>query len=233
MRFQKFCVRQIKQALSLGLTREQLESQPYKHALRVGLIRPYAETYCLRVQSSEFIFWDIDYGTNRTVGDQEVWHDLLCSEGAYALCDSMQNQDGKIKVCYEHIEPASVIYGRLMELNGTNPSEAAIKRILDRCKLVALTKQEMALLDKRPHSAFTDEDEELLEQWREQGLISAQIKNEALESMERGSAKMHGTAYARLAHLVNKGVRFKWGWHPELRGGALIAAYLKDHNHNI
>ena len=232
MKFQEFCVKQIKAVLSLGLTREQLDGEAYKRALRVGLVRAYAETYYLKSSHYEFVFWKLDFGSNTILSGHEVWKSLLCSEKAYALCEAMENQEGRKPVCYEHIEPADAIYNRLVALNGKNPSEAAIKRILDRCKLVAMTPDEMALLDKRPHSLFTDEDEELIERWHEQGLISAQIKNEALDSME-GSAKMHGTAYARLAHLVNKGVRFRWGRCPELRGGALIAAYLQDHNHNI
>lgn len=232
MKFQEFCVKQIKNALELGLTREQLDSAAYKQGLKRGLVRTYAETYCLRGAQFEFVFWDIDFGAHRILNGHEVWKSLLCSEAAYDLCEAMENQEGRKKVCYEHIEPGDVIYKRLVELNGKNPSEAAIKRILDRCKLVAMTPDEMSLLDKRPHSLFTDEDKELIKEWNEKRLISAQIKNEALESME-GSAKMHGTAYARLAHLANKGVRFKWGRRPELRGGALIAEYLKDHNHNI
>lgn len=232
MKFQDFCVKQIKTALSMGLTREQLDGEAYKRALRVGLVRAYAETYCLRSASHEFVFWKLDFGAHRILSGHEVWKSLLCSEKAYDLCEAMENREGRTQVCYEHIEPADSIYERLVELNGKNPSEAAIKRILDRCKLVAMTPEEMSLLDKRPHSLFTDEDEELIERWHEQGLISAQIRNQAVESMVV-SAKMHGTAYARLAHLTNKGVRFKWGWHPELKGGTLVAAYLKDHNHNI
>ncbi len=232
MKFQEFCVKQIKHALSLGLTREQLDSEAYKLAVKRGFVRVYAETYCLKAIPSEFVFWDIDFGARNIVHGHEVWKSLLCSEKAYALCEAMENHEGWKKVCYEHIEPADVTYNRLVELNGKNPSETTIKRILDRCKLVALTKGEMSLLDKRPYSSFTDEDKRLVEKWHKQGFISAQIKNEALRSMD-GSTKMHGTAYARLAHLANKGVTFKWGQRLDLRGGALIAAYLKEHNHNI
>ena len=85
---------------------------------------------------------------------------------------------------------------------------------------------------RKPHTSFTEKDEELIEQWHKEGFISAQTKNEALPSMA-GSTKISGTAHARLAHLVNKGVRFRWVKRPDLKGGALIAAYLKDHNHNI
>ena len=233
MKFQKFCVKQIKSALSMGLTREQLDGEAYKCALRVGLVRAYAETYYLKSPRYEFVFWKLDFGAHTTLSGQKAWKSLLCSEKAYDRCEAMENREGKEQVCYEHIEPADAIYERLMALNGKNPSEATIKRILDHCKLVAMTPEEMALLDKRPHSLFRDDDKKLIEQWHGQGFISAQIKKEALESMGGRSTKKHGTAYARLAHLTNKGVRFKWGWHPELRGGALIAAYLKDHNHNI
>ena len=232
MKFQEFCVKQIKSALSMGLTREQLDGEAYKCALRGGLVRAYAETYYLKSPHHEFVFWKLDFGAHKILSGQKAWKSLLCSEKAYDRCEAMENREGKEQVCYEHIEPADAIYEKLMALNGKNPSEAAIKRILDRCKLVAMTPEEMALVDKRPHSLFTDEDKKLIEKWHEQGVISAPIKNEALESMFV-SAKMHGTAYARLAHLANKGVRFKWGWHPELRGGALIAAYLKDHGHDI
>lgn len=232
MKFQEFCVKQIKSALSLELTREQLDGEAYKRALRVGLVRAYAETYYLKATHYEFVFWKLDFGAHTILSGHEAWKSLLCTEKAYDLCEAMENRESGKQVCYEHIEPADAIYERLMELNGKNPSEAAIRRILDRCKLVAMTPEEMALLDKRPHSLFTDDDKKLIEQWHGHGIISAQIKNEALKSM-KVSAKMHGTAYARLAHLTNKGVRFKWGWHPELKGGALVAAYLKDHNHNI
>lgn len=234
MKFQEFCVRQIKNALDFGLTREQLEGDAYKRALRVGMVRAYAETYYLRTARYEFVFWNLDFGAHRILSGHEVWKALLCSEQAYGLCKAMENHEGREKVCYEHIEPADCIYEKLIALNGKNPSEAAIKRILDRCKLVALTHEEMSLLDKRPHSLFTDEDEELIEQWNTHGFISNKTMEEAIKSMSaKASAKSHGTAHARLAHLVNKGVRFKWGQRPELSGGALIAAYLKDKDHNI
>ena len=234
MRFQEFCVRQIKNALDLDLTDEQLESGPFKHALRVGLVRAYAETYYLRAQRCEFRFEDRNYGANRILGAHEVWTSLLCSEKAYKRCDSMEDRDydKKKRVCYEHIEPADFVYEKLVALNGKKTSEVKIKRILDRCKLVVMTKEEMDYLDKNPHTSFTEKDEELIEQWHEEGFISARIKNEALANME-GSTKISGTAHARLAHLVNKGVRFRWDKRPDLGGGALIAAYLKDHSHNI
>lgn len=234
MRFQNFCVRQVKNALGLGLTSEQLESGPYKHALRVGLVRAYAETYYFRAKRCEFRFEDINYGANKTVGGHEVWASLLCSEKAYKRCDSMEDRDyDKTKrVCYEHIEPADFVYEQLIALNGENPSEARIKRILNRCKLVVLTKEEMEFLDENPHTSFTEKDKELIGQWREKGFISSQIKNEAVASMG-GSTKISGTAYARLAHLYNKGVRFRWEKRPDLKGGELIAAYLKDTSHVI
>ena len=211
---------------------EQLDSPAYKQALRVGMIRPYAETYYLRAQRYEFPFWNINYGAHKILSAHEVWTTLLCSEEAYRRCEAMENHERTKRVYYEHIEPADFIYEKLIALNGTNPSEEAIKRILDRCKLVALTKEEQSYLDRKSHTAFTDKDKALIAQWHEEGFISARTKNEALASME-GSTKDHGTAYARLAHLVTKKVKFKWGQRPDLRDGALIAAYLKDKSHDI
>ena len=232
MKFQEFCVRQIKNALNCGLTREQLESPAYKQALRVGLIRPYAETYYLRAKRIEFPFWDIDYGRSRTVKGLRVWENLLCSRGAYALCEKMENRVGQETVHYEHIEPASFTYGKLLDLNGKNPSDAQIKAILDRSKLVVLTEEEREFLDRIPHSVFTQGDRALVEQWCADGFISRAILKETLESMD-GSTRDNGTAYARLAHLVKKEVEFVWGKRPDLSGEKLIVEYLKDKNHNI
>ncbi|MBR4251173.1 MAG: hypothetical protein IKQ15_02580 [Kiritimatiellae bacterium] len=232
MKFQEFCVRQIQHALSQGLTREQLENPVYTYALKGGLVRLYAETYYLKARDCEFKFWDLDFGSNRTVRGFRVWENLLCSRGAYALCEKMENRLGREQVHYEHIEPAGVTYCKLLNLNGNNLGEARIKAILDRSKLVVLTEEEREFLDRIPNTVFTQEDRALVEQWYADGFISRAILKETLESMV-GSTRDNGTAYARLAHLMKKGVEFVWGKKPDLSGGELIAAYLKDKDHSI
>ena len=232
MKFQEFCVRLIQHALSQGVTREQLKNPVYTYALKGGLVRLYAETYYLKARDCEFKFWKLDYGANRTVHGHRVWKSLLCSKAAYRACEKMENRQSKVRVHYEHIEPAGVTYAKLLDLNGKNPREEEIKAILDCSKLVALTKKEVCYLDDSRYSTFTPNDEALLKDWCAAGFISPEILKETLGSMG-GGTRDSGTAYARLAHLVNKGVEFVWGKRPDLSGGELIAEYLKDKDHNI
>lgn len=232
MMFQEFCVRQIKNALDLGLTQEQLDSPAYKYALKGGLVRLYAETYYLEDQDCEFKFWKLDFGSNRTVHGYRVWESLLCSKDAYRACEKMENRRSKARLHYEHIEPAGVTYAKLLDLNGKNPGEDQIKAILDCSKLVLLTKKEVRYLDDSRYSTFIPADKTLIKDWCTAGFISQDIQNETLDSMGQ-STRDSGNAYARLAHLARHEIQFVWGKPSEIPQGKLIAEYLKDTNHTI
>ena len=140
MYYQEFCVNQVKNALSLGLTNDQLDSVAYKYALKGGLIRLYAETYFLSgppKKSGEFKFWAVNFGSKRNiVQGRHVWNVLLCSTKAYKLCEDIENKVVSYKTAkkpyYEHIEPANRTYKLLLKLNGTSPSTTQIENILNR-----------------------------------------------------------------------------------------------------
>lgn len=244
MNYQEFCVEQIYNVLSLNLNNVQLNSVPYKYALKSGLIRLYPETYCLN--GTEFKFWGLNFSSNTWRG-KEVWKKLLCSEAAYSLCEQIENGNLKYannKPYYEHIVPANVTYKMIMDLNITpnknnaNIVKPQIKEILDKSKLIVLTRDEAQCLDNVPNNKFNHKDEELIETWLKNGEINNHIADAAINSMKSGSSyvdtKDNGTSYARFAHLINCGIKFVWGNNKSsLTDIGLITKYLNDTNHNI
>jgi len=245
MNYQDFCVKQIKNVLSLGYTKKQLESVSYKYALKTGVVGLYAETY-LFPNGKENKFFDINFNSQNYQG-KYVWKNLLGSEKAYELC--LQIEEGKIKhrdknnkkvVFYEHIEPKSITYSKCIDLNDTNPSEDKLRSILNNSKLVILTYEEKELLDSKTYGKFNSNDESLIRDWENKGYISKEEADQTILSMKGSKGKFlgsssNGTALARIAHLIGFGVKFCWGINEDkdVSEIELIHTYLKDDCHII
>ena len=83
---------------------------------------------------------------------------------------------------------------------------------------------------------FDANDEKILEDWLEDKYISPEIFDESIKSIKDSddnyiSAKTGGNAYARLGHLVAKGVKFRWlcmDPNNKLSQGELIKQYLEN-----
>lgn len=71
------------------------------------------------------------------------------------------------------------------------------------------------MLDKKG-TAFSMKDKELVQAWCNKRYVTEEDSRNAISSMSDNSGgyltcNYHGTAYARLTHLVNCGVEFCWG----------------------
>lgn len=90
------------------------------------------------------------------------------------------------------------------------PSLPDVKKAMEYCKIVGITKEQGDLLDSTDSGTFTQKDEAVIDDWAE--IIGKANADEAKKSM-RGEggylrAKENGTAYARLAHLAVLKVEF-------------------------
>lgn len=208
----------------------------FKYALKSGLIGQYAETYC--IDGNEMKFWNIDYHSKKHKV-LNVWHVLLASkkaiEGIREIQEGTKENSKKTNLntpYYEHIEPKSITYEKLINLENSNKDN--IRKSLQYCKLVLITKEESLFLDSKRFNLFRVQDIEILESWKKNNFITTQIFEEAKESMKKDdnfvSARDNGTAYARLAHLVAYGVEFEWQCYSNeaLPQGKIISEYLKN-----
>lgn len=215
MDFREMAQEMILCALNCGLS---ISSGPmYKKAVKRELIGQYAEVFWLNGEEKKF------YGTfNKNAPAARPWDVILVSK----------NFD-KSKPYYEHIEPISYTYTNLCSLK--SPCRVYVKDCMKFCKIVGLTKDESDLLDSRDSGHFNEDDEEIIEDWKE--VIGPGNCAEAIKSMRNcmgkyNSCKSNGTAYARLAHLVCNGVKFLWGADSCARGGKSQIEIIKDYLEN-
>ena len=217
----------------------------FKYALKGGLIGQYAETYC--INGEEMKFWDIDYNGKKHRKLNE-WRVLLASEDAIKGIEEIET--GKKEYSkkgnsncpyYEHIEPKSKIYEKVIKIE--NPTKQKIIKALQYCKVIMITQKEKDFLDSKKISLFNKRDEEILHSWHSSNYISNETLKESTSSIKKTdgvyiSARDNGNAYARLAHLVANGVKFRWICNPnksynqdqDVNQGELISQYLENND---
>lgn len=231
--YHDFCISQIKSALKY---KKHFDDISFKYALKSGLIGLYAETYYLG--KIEFKFFDINFGTNKNLKGHNVWKVLLGSKEAYDLCIQIENKE--MEYCkkehnapfYEHIEPKSITYGNIMNLN-KNATDVDIKEVLDKSKLVMLTFDQKKYLDQKEES-FNELDEIYVKDHFSQ-FLSNQELSLTIESMKEDGkflrCNQYGNSFARMAHLLQKGIKFMLG--DVDATDEMIIDYLKSDNHSI
>ncbi len=242
--FHSFCIDTFENVLAKKKDYQKgLENPIFKYALKGGVIGQYAETYC--INGEEMKFWAVNYHSAKN-RDLDAWRVLLASEKAIKGIEAIKNgkkpnskSDNPDSPYYEHIEPKSRVYEKLLGLE--NPNRENITKAFHYCKLVLITREEKDFLDSCNHNLFRKEDEDILNSWRASKYISDELYKESIDSIKDSggkylSAKDHGTAYARIAHLMAKGVNFEWRCDPNPNNakdqGELISRYLENDNRN-
>ena len=179
----------------------------YVKAIKRELIGQYAETFILDRKEIKL------YGKSvKSLGN--MWQVILVSE----KCIEELHKGNE--PYYEHIEPLSRIYANICSLPKKNMT--SLQNEMKYCKIVGLSRGEKAYLDMKPNNYFTHEDEQLLKAW--EPVIGHNVTS-AIDSIKDPitgtmlNTQKSGTAYARIAHLVNHGARFVWMADPCARAG--------------
>ena len=216
MYYHEFCVKTIYEILRMDISKEQLNNQVFKYAVKGGIIGQYAETYIWN--GKEFKFWNLDFHTGN-YQKTKIWKNLFSSTVADELCckiakgEVKDNKKNRTAPFYEHILPKNIIYKKIIDLKDNEDiTEENVKAILEQSKIIMLTYDEKDCLDKAPNNCFTIEDEEVIEYLRKNGKIDDAISEEAISSMKGEKEKYldtkeNGTSYARFAHLYRCGVK--------------------------
>ncbi len=238
--FHNFCVDTFGYILSQRNVYEKGFGNPiFNYALKDSLVGQYAETYC--INDEEMKFWDVNWSQKKHKQLNE-WRVLLASENAIKGIERIKNGDmeytKKEDDCpyYEHIEPKSVTYNKLMQI--TDPTKEKILKAFQYCKVIMITEEESKFLDSKEYSLFTKEDEARLESWKNKEYITSDIYEESISSMKTNneyvSSRDKGNAYSRLAHLIEHGVKFQWKCNPKTPRdqGELISQYLESNERN-
>lgn len=192
----------------------------YVKAIKRELIGQYAETFILNGKEIKL------YGKSaKSLGD--MWQVILVSEE----CRNELRKGNE--PYYEHIEPLSRIYANICSL--PKKTMTSLQNEMKYCKIVGLSRGEKAYLDMKPNNYFTQEDEQLLKKWAP--VIGHNVKSDidSIKDPITGTmlnTQKSGTAYARIAHLLNHGVRFVWMADPKAREGKPQIEIIRDYLEN-
>ena len=140
---------------------------------------------------------------------------------------SNRKDELKRKLHIEHITPTGYIYDKLENLSAI--TELEVRRAFAQNKVILITKDESAFLDKKG-SVFKDEDQQLL---RTHFLEVWPRYQQEAKSVNGKSPKSLGFGLLRMVRLYNSGVHFVYG-----RKGADVDMsewmnYLTDHDNVI
>ena len=219
--FQDWCIRMLAVAF-MGKDRFLVAGgsgkmeKGYDYVICNALLGQYPQIYTYNGRN--FSFYDVDYHKKELRG-KSIWKNLLCSKAAADAASRLESGVDTLKEFkkvaedypyYEHIEPRSYTFDRIMGAQDVGID--VIKESLRHSKLVMLTTEEAAQLDGAG-KRFVDEDVDLVKSWKD--VIGDKEAEEAVNSMKKGGSwlwpKSSGSAYARIAHLINKGVELSWG----------------------
>lgn len=219
MDFRTFSLEMILYAINSGANLLS-GGEMYVKAIKRELIGQYAETFILDGKEIKL------YGKSaKSLGD--MWQVILVSEE----CRNELRKENE--PYYEHIEPLSRIYANICSLPKKNMT--SLQNEMKYCKIVGLSRGEKAYLDMKPNNYFTQEDEQLLKKWAP--VIGHNVKSDidSIKDPITGTmlnTQKSGTAYARIAHLVNHGTRFVWMADPCARAGKSPIEIIKDYLEN-
>ena len=197
----------------------------YVKAIKRELIGQYAETFILNDEEIKL------YGKSvNSLRKMKMLQVILVSKKCKEELDN-----GKVPY-YEHIEPLSRIYTNICSLSSKDMQ--SLKKAMKYCKIVGLSQEEKEFLDRNPNNHFTSEDEQLLKKWEWESVIGKDNVKYAIRSMEDPitgtmlNTQKSGTAYARIAHLVNNKVEFIWMADPCSRTEKSQIEIIKDYLEN-
>ena len=219
MDFRTFSLEMIHYAINSGANLLS-GGEMYVKAIKRELIGQYAETFILEGKEIKL------YGKSvKLLGN--MWQVILVSE---KCIKELNNGNGPY---YEHIEPLSRIYSNICSLPKKNMT--SLQNEMKYCKIVGLSREEKAYLDMKPNNYFTQEDQQLLKEWAP--VIGHNVKSDidSIKDPITGAmlnTQKSGTAYARIAHLVNQGARFVWMADPCARAGKSQIEIIKDYLEN-
>lgn len=219
MDFRTFSLKMIHCAVNSG-AKLLSGGEMYVKAIKRELIGQYAETFILDGKEIKL------YGKSaKSLGN--MWQVILVSE------ECIKELRKRVPY-YEHIEPLSRIYTNICKLK-----KKGIKSLQDEmkyCKIVGLSREEKDYLDMMPTNYFTPDDEKLLNKWASTiGKINYVSAIDSIKDSSTGrylNSKKSGTAYARIAHLFNHGVRFVWMADPKAREGKPQIEIIRDYLEN-
>lgn len=220
--FQEWCVRMLAIGF-MGKDRLVVEGEPgtkekgYEQVLCNSLIGQYPLIY--EYNGRNFNICDVDFHKKELRG-KEIWRNLLFSKAAQAASEALEQGEktfkdfkreraaGKDYPVFEPILTRTYIFDQLLASEGAGVDD--IKDALRCSKLVLITAAEAAELTGAGKT-FDARDEKLVRSW--EPVIGAEAVEKAVSSMkkENGSwchCKSVGTAYARIAHLINAGAEF-------------------------
>ena len=195
----------------------------YVKAIKRELIGQYAETFILNDEEIKL------YGKSvNSLREMKMLQVILVSE------ECKEELLKENEPYYEHIEPLSRIYTNICSL--PKKDMRSLKNEMKYCKIIGLSQREKDFLDRNPNNHFTSEDEQLLKNW--ETVIGGVNVDNAIRSMKDPitgtmlNTQKSGTAYARIAHLVNNKVEFIWMADPCSRTEKSQIEIIKDYLEN-
>ena len=221
--FQDWCIRMLAVAF-MGKDRLLVAGESgkmekgYDQVIVGALLGQYPHVYVYNGRN--VVFNDVDYHKKELLG-KDIWKNLLCSKAAQQAIAKLNDvplkdlkKENAVSREYPHYmctETKSYSFDRIMAMDSAGTDD--IRSALLHSKLVIVTRREADELEGRG-IVFDQKDEKLVRSW--EPAIGAEAAEEAAGSMkkENGSwlaCKSSGSAYARIAHLINAGVEFSWG----------------------